>query len=305
MPGSTPHTAPAAGAAEGLRPTRWQARTQAQTSPVPIGWAAIQWVSGSRVADVGCGSGSTGYLLRVAWEATESWRRQHIPRPRWLLGLDASPVALATCRHHRVYDETVRCDVARLPLADGSVDTALCAETVEHLFPAAAARLLAELARVARQRVIVTTPVPRRIIEPGELRRELAEAARDPRPLPYAEYLVLAAAVHKAWLRPAAMRRAGFRRAGRVMAGSAVYVADAGALRPAALGPVPGIGWRGYPADDQRGDWRDEYTELLAAALRMGREAHRLRAGLAGRLPGGPARLALPGRAGRSLRRSP
>lgn len=48
------------------------------------------------------------------------------------------------------------CDGLRLPLADRSIDLVTCSLVLHHLEESQAARLLSELARVARRRVVVT-----------------------------------------------------------------------------------------------------------------------------------------------------
>lgn len=257
-----------------IRRYRRQLRGNAQTSPPPIGWAATEHVVGERVADVGCGSGSNGYLLRTAWAHTGSWQHEGVARPGWLVGLDRSRLAARTSQRHRAYDDVLQCDATALPLADGAVDTALCAETVEHLFPRQAMAALGELSRVAARRVIITTPAPWQIIERDWLREELEDARSDAVPLTRAEYLGLGAALHKTWLTPSAMRRAGFTVATSVVAGSLVYIGEPRRLRVAVLGELPGLDWPGYPADDGRGDWRQAYVDLLTAVATMVPRGH-------------------------------
>ncbi len=63
----------------------------------------------------------------------------------------------ARLRTAQVPDATLlRCDGLRLPFADGSVDLVTCSLLLHHLDERRAVRLLAELARVARRRVVVT-----------------------------------------------------------------------------------------------------------------------------------------------------
>jgi ubiquinone/menaquinone biosynthesis C-methylase UbiE len=95
--------------------------------------------------DVGSGSGDLPAALRDAMA------------PRGLdlrpVALDRDPVALALAARNRL--PAVRADALRLPLADRSVDVVTAAKFAHHFAGPALERLLAEMARVARRRVIV------------------------------------------------------------------------------------------------------------------------------------------------------
>jgi malonyl-CoA O-methyltransferase len=89
--------------------------------------------AGSRIADVGCGSGR--YLKRL-----RAWLPQH----RWV-GIDASGRAL---EHLAEGIERLRGSILNLPIEDGRFDAVYCVEALEHsLLPAQA---IAELCRVTR-----------------------------------------------------------------------------------------------------------------------------------------------------------
>jgi SAM-dependent methyltransferase len=106
--------------------------------------------------DVGCGTGIMGALCRIY----RDMERQ--------VGMDGYAPALALCRRHDFYDETLERDFAAgpLPFDDASFDVVTCVEVIEHLERDAGLRLLAELERVGRL-VIVTTP--NGFLEQGEL----------------------------------------------------------------------------------------------------------------------------------------
>jgi ubiquinone/menaquinone biosynthesis C-methylase UbiE len=69
------------------------------------------------------------------------------------LGVDSSEPLVRAAR--RPDFATVRADALRLPLADGSVDVAMCSQVLHHFDWADALLLLREMDRVARRRVII------------------------------------------------------------------------------------------------------------------------------------------------------
>jgi ribosome-associated toxin RatA of RatAB toxin-antitoxin module len=96
------------------------------------------------VLDVGTGLGDIPARLRVTATA----------RPVTTIGLDAAP-SLATASRQTV-DHAVCGDALALPVADDGVDVVLCSQLLHHFERADAVRVLQELDRVARERVIVS-----------------------------------------------------------------------------------------------------------------------------------------------------
>ncbi|MER5995498.1 class I SAM-dependent methyltransferase [Streptomyces viridosporus] len=252
-----------------MRDFRLWHTTTAQVSPPPLVWEALQLVRGATVADVGCGSGAYGFLLRAGWGHTESWLQQGITRPGALHGLDNSPHATELAERHRIYDRLHLCPATALTLDDGAVDTAVCTETLEHLYAPDVVPAVRELARVATQRVIVTTPVPEHIVNLPELLTEIQDARQDPDPMPYEEYAVLESALHKVWLSTERLAAAGFETNGEVVRGSRIYHADPAKMDPEALGDVPGISVPPPAAPDEESDWRTRYIQLLTYVREM------------------------------------
>lgn len=105
--------------------------------------SALADAAPSTLLDVGCGEG-------------ELYRRGLLPKTARLVSLDLRPEALALFRGHAPQANLLSASIYALPFADRSQDTVLCMEVLEHLDHPA--RALAELARVARQHVILSVP---------------------------------------------------------------------------------------------------------------------------------------------------
>jgi methionine biosynthesis protein MetW len=100
--------------------------------------------AGTRVLDVGCGSGN-------------SYAREIARRARSWTGVDVSANAVEAARASGL-DARVIEDAAELPFDDDSFDLVLCIEVLEHLF--APHRAAAEIHRVLRPggRLVASTP---------------------------------------------------------------------------------------------------------------------------------------------------
>jgi SAM-dependent methyltransferase len=96
--------------------------------------------AGREVLDLGCGLG--GYAKALTERGFD------------VRGLDVAPEYVERARSIGVDAEVY--DGERLPLADGSLDTVILLEVLEHLEDPG--RLLREARRVARRNVLVTTP---------------------------------------------------------------------------------------------------------------------------------------------------
>ena len=113
------------------------AKTWAERAVNPERWAAIEQHLGESFLDVGCGNGS--YVLKLADRINAHG-----------VDTDAYDSWLARRTQFQV------ADAAALPFQDDSFDTVTCFEVIEHVpHPM---RVLRELARVARQHVIVSVP---------------------------------------------------------------------------------------------------------------------------------------------------
>jgi ubiquinone/menaquinone biosynthesis C-methylase UbiE len=83
-----------------------------------------------------------------------------LPDSAWYILLDRDPEKLAGFRPaRRGRWSAIRGDASQLALADRSVDYALCMHLTHHLDDEELRRLVAELARVVRDRVVLQDPV--------------------------------------------------------------------------------------------------------------------------------------------------
>ncbi len=247
-----------------MREYRRHYSSAGQTSPVVIANAVTPLLAGNSFADIGCGSGVFGFIFSVSTPCRAAY------------GVDFAEKAVSLLRTRHIYDEVLLADSARLPLPDRCVDTAISMENLEHLPAYSVANALAELVRIARQRVIVTTPAPWQAVNRSFLDSELVASAADPDPMGYAEYLRLCGYLHISWVTPEQMAQAGFSfaqnrfGAPRPSMGTMVYWAQPESVDPALLGDVGGVTRPEPLADDGRGDWRGAYHTYLteASALR-------------------------------------
>jgi hypothetical protein len=70
---------------------------------------------------------------------------------------------LEQARTRKTHDEYILCDARNLPFKEKSFDIVLCIETIEHLEKEEGLKLLIDLEKIARQQVIVETPVKERL----------------------------------------------------------------------------------------------------------------------------------------------
>ena len=101
--------------------------------------------AGASLLEVGCGAGYSTQYLRAALAPGQELR-----------ATDVGDTLLVAARDRNPGIGFFQSSVYRLPLPDKSVDAVVMLEVLEHLDDPDAA--LAELARVARKRVVISTP---------------------------------------------------------------------------------------------------------------------------------------------------
>ncbi len=100
------------------------------------------------ILDLGCGKGVNGFLIRIS---------RYIQDAK-LIGMDINEEHIKFCKKFNIYDETIKKSLPAIPLKDKSVNLVLCTEVIEHLTRKDGLKLLDEMDRVCRRRIILTTP---------------------------------------------------------------------------------------------------------------------------------------------------
>ena len=103
---------------------------------------------GKSYLDVACGKGKWGYLIKTS----------HKP-PHYIVGGDLDKNLVKYVKNHKVYDDVVLFDGRYLPFRNDSFDFVLAIEVIEHVEKRDGQKLLNEVERVARERVILSTPL--------------------------------------------------------------------------------------------------------------------------------------------------
>jgi len=95
------------------------------------------------VLDLGCGGNS---VLRYATHRF------------WSIGAELWKESLVESKGKRIHDEYIMADLTKLELKDKSVDAVILLEVLEHLTKEEGPELLAKMSKVARKKIVITTP---------------------------------------------------------------------------------------------------------------------------------------------------
>jgi SAM-dependent methyltransferase len=103
---------------------------------------------GKSYLDIACGRGKWGYLIETS----------HRP-PSFAVGGDVDITSVKYVKAHHVYDHVLLFDGRYLPFQDASFDLVLALEAIEHIGKAQGHKLLNEAERVAKEKIVVSTPL--------------------------------------------------------------------------------------------------------------------------------------------------
>lgn len=104
-------------------------------------------ISGT-IADLGCGKGINGFLIRLS---------RYLQNAK-IIGVEINSDYIEFCNRHKLYDEIVKKPLPNLSFKRKSVELVLCTEVIEHLSKKDGLKLLDEIDRVCMGRAIITTP---------------------------------------------------------------------------------------------------------------------------------------------------
>ena len=102
------------------------------------------------VLDIGHGYGSTGLMIRTKINFNQGWCK--------LWGLDIYEPYHELQKRLGIYDRLILCDAIDIPLEDKEVDYTIATHVIEHMRKEDGLKLIAELERVTKNRVILSTP---------------------------------------------------------------------------------------------------------------------------------------------------
>jgi len=100
------------------------------------------------VADLGCGKGINGFLIRLS---------RYLEGAR-IIGVEINEDYINFCNKYNIYDEIIKSKLPNLSFKNKSVELVLCTEVIEHLSKKDGIKLLDEIDRVCTGRTIITTP---------------------------------------------------------------------------------------------------------------------------------------------------
>jgi ubiquinone/menaquinone biosynthesis C-methylase UbiE len=124
------------------------------TSPLELDNIIIPKIEGSSILDIGAGYGKWGFLSKkYYWQISGNYETQPV-----VAGIDIFLPHLKSLKRMDSYDFLVNSDAANIPFKDHSFDTIIAAEIIEHMKKEDGFRFVSEIKRVAKKRVIVTTP---------------------------------------------------------------------------------------------------------------------------------------------------
>jgi len=99
------------------------------------------------VLDLGCSNGSMGRVLKL-----------HDP-DLIVVGVDVHVPYLKRIKRGGLYEECIAAEASHLPFKDRSFESVLCIEMIEHMRKDDVKELLAQIEKIARKQIVISTPV--------------------------------------------------------------------------------------------------------------------------------------------------
>ncbi len=125
------------------------------SSPALLDPVILPLVQGPRILDVACGLGKWGYLCMTNYWETFAPQRDRVPE---VVGIDGFFPNVQMAIRNGCYRTVIHGLLPLLPFEDQSFDSVLLIEIIEHLEEGKDLQLIQEAKRVARHRVILSTP---------------------------------------------------------------------------------------------------------------------------------------------------
>ena len=125
-------------------------------SPTHLDPIVIPLIQGPHILDVGCGFGKWGYLC-----TTNYWETYNPMPPSTkpiIVGCDGYLPNVEMSNRNGVYSDVLHVNFPPLPFDNFSFDTVLIMDVLEHIQEKKALNLIEEAKRIARLRVIISTP---------------------------------------------------------------------------------------------------------------------------------------------------
>lgn len=149
------------------------------------------------IGDIGCGLGFHSIIFKKYYPTCK------------FIGIDFSKATIDYIKNKNIFNEVYWVNSETLPIKDKSTDIAISMENLEHLYYEEVINAIKELKRTSSY-IIITTPVPSRVINNTWLNKELKEAVKDTIPLTENDYYSLESCIHKSVVFPESLIDAGF-----------------------------------------------------------------------------------------------
>jgi len=126
------------------------------SSPTHLDPIIIHLIQGPQILDVGCGFGRWGYLCTTNY--WETHKPMAPPTKPVIVGCDGYLPNVEMSERSGVYSDVLHVKFPPLPFDNLSFDTVLILDVLEHIQEEKALKLIGEAKRIARHRIIISTP---------------------------------------------------------------------------------------------------------------------------------------------------